>query len=115
NAISAPSTSPGFRIVPVSRRTGSPAGRSAGFCDGGPAVPNADLRGPLAVGRPDYFATALRKRRTLSAFFPQSMSVGKELLLLICTRTSPSTPRTSTPTLSPQDLQLMGKTASSRP
>jgi len=42
NAISAPSTSPGFRIVPVSRRTGSPVGRSARFCDGGPAVPNPE-------------------------------------------------------------------------
>src|SRR5258708_19316150 len=47
HATSAPSTSPGFRIAPVSRPTGSPAGRSAGFCDGGQGVPKPD-RGALS-------------------------------------------------------------------
>ena len=44
NAISARSMSPGFRTVPGSRRTGSPAGLSAGFSAGGRGVPPADQR-----------------------------------------------------------------------
>src|SRR3984893_6835346 len=38
-AINAPFTSPGFRIAPVWRSTGSPAGPLAGFWDGGDGVP----------------------------------------------------------------------------
>src|SRR5207302_1196757 len=40
----------GFRIAPVSPRTGSPPGRSAGFSDGGPGVPTADQKKALEVG-----------------------------------------------------------------
>src|SRR6184192_4203042 len=61
NAISALSTFPGFRIAPASRRTGSPAGPSAGFCDGGPVGPKPDLRGSRWPGAPSLFRHGAQK------------------------------------------------------
>src|SRR5256885_10495315 len=53
-SISARSTSPGFQTAPGSRRTGSPAGLSAGFLAGGRGVPPADQRTALEFGQRVY-------------------------------------------------------------
>src|SRR5207248_2044354 len=54
NVISARSTSPGFQTARGSRRTGSPAGLSAGFLAGGRGVPPADQRTALEFAQRVY-------------------------------------------------------------